>query len=194
MFLIDSTPPERADAARNRKLILAAANRLIKESGIDALTMDHVAKAACVGVGTVYRRFGDLGGLANELLDEEEIALQQAFLSGPPPLGPGAPPRERVLAFLDALLDRIERQRELLVVAEMAHPGARQAGPPYVVCHLHLATLIRQVDPELDAPYLADAFLALLSPALLQFQTTERAFPVDRIRTAVRALAEAVLT
>ena len=33
------------------------------------------------------------------LLDEDEKAQQQAFLFGPPPLGPGAPPLERLLAY-----------------------------------------------------------------------------------------------
>jgi AcrR family transcriptional regulator len=54
--------------------------------------MDAVAAEAGVGKGTLFRRFGDRAGLAVALLDERERDLQAAVLSGPPPLGPGAPP------------------------------------------------------------------------------------------------------
>ena len=54
--------------------------------------MEDVAHAACVGTGTLYRRFGDRAGLALALLDEQEREFQNALITGPPPLGPGAPP------------------------------------------------------------------------------------------------------
>ena len=46
----------RADAARNRERILVAAREVFAERGLDA-TLDDVAHRACLGVGTVYRRF-----------------------------------------------------------------------------------------------------------------------------------------
>lgn len=87
------------DAARNRALLLEAARRLIARSGADAITMDDVAAAAGVGKGTLFRRFGSRAGLMMVLLDEDERASQQAFLFGPPPLGPDAPPLDRLIAF-----------------------------------------------------------------------------------------------
>ncbi len=47
---------QRADARRNREAILAAARGLFAEHGYDA-QMDDIARAAGVGVGTVYRHF-----------------------------------------------------------------------------------------------------------------------------------------
>ena len=94
-----SAPQERGDAARNRVLLLDAARRLIAERGADAVSMDDIAAAAGVGKGTVFRRFGSRAGLMMVLLDEDEKAGQQAFLFGPPPLGPDAPPLDRLLAF-----------------------------------------------------------------------------------------------
>jgi AcrR family transcriptional regulator len=82
---------ERADAARNRVRVLTAAERLFSLHGVGAVTMDDVAAAAGVGKGTLYRRFGDKGGLAVALLDDRERALQQQILTGEPALGPGAP-------------------------------------------------------------------------------------------------------
>jgi AcrR family transcriptional regulator len=48
--------PLRADARRNREAVLAAAKKLFADQGLDAQIPD-VAKAAKVGVGTVYRHF-----------------------------------------------------------------------------------------------------------------------------------------
>ena len=113
-----SPRPERADAARNRERVLDAARRLFAERGADAVTMDEVARAAGVAKGTVFHRFGDRAGLALALLDEHERALQDQILRGPPPLGPGAPPRERLLAFLTALAQLTFEHRDLLLVVE----------------------------------------------------------------------------
>jgi AcrR family transcriptional regulator len=46
----------RADARRNREAVLKAAKELFAEQGVDA-QMPDIAKAAKVGVGTVYRHF-----------------------------------------------------------------------------------------------------------------------------------------
>src|SRR6201992_793090 len=81
-------PQERGDAARNRDLLLQAARTLVAKRGADAVTMDDVAAAAGVGKGTLFRRFGSRAGLMMVLLDEDERGSQQAFLFGPPPLGP----------------------------------------------------------------------------------------------------------
>lgn len=47
---------QRADARRNREAILGAARDIFADRGYDA-QMDDVARAAGVGVGTVYRHF-----------------------------------------------------------------------------------------------------------------------------------------
>ena len=46
----------RADAQRNRDAVVAAAKELFADEGLDA-QMPDIAKAANVGVGTVYRHF-----------------------------------------------------------------------------------------------------------------------------------------
>jgi AcrR family transcriptional regulator len=48
----------RADAERNRRKILDAAASVFAERGVTA-TVNEVALAAGVGVGTVYRKFPD---------------------------------------------------------------------------------------------------------------------------------------
>src|SRR5918994_3893090 len=114
MSLPVTAPQERGDAARNRALLLDAARRLIAEKGADAVSMDDIAAAAGVGKGTVFRRFGSRAGLMVVLLDEDEKIEQQAFLFGPPPLGPGAPPLERLLAYGRDRLEFVDTHYGLL--------------------------------------------------------------------------------
>src|SRR6202521_5336850 len=95
---------ERGDAAVNRERILCAARALLTAHGPEGLTMQAVATAAGVGKGTVFRRFGDRDGLTHALLDDYMREFQEAFLHGPPPLGPGVSASERLGAFVSELI------------------------------------------------------------------------------------------
>src|SRR4051794_1619807 len=112
--VIGAAPRERADAARNRQRILGAAERLIARHGVACVSMDAIAAEAEVGKGTLFRRFGDRASLMRALLDERESAFQESLIRGEPPLGPGAPPAERIIAFGCALLDMIELHGALI--------------------------------------------------------------------------------
>jgi AcrR family transcriptional regulator len=59
----------RADARRNRQAVIAAAKKLFADQGLDA-QMPDVAKAAKVGVGTVYRHFPTKDDLIAALVAE----------------------------------------------------------------------------------------------------------------------------
>lgn len=82
--------PLRRDAERNRQRILAAAAEVFTERGLDA-TLDEVARAAGVGIGTVYRRFPDKEALVSELFRDRVDALvtvaEQACTATDPWLG-----------------------------------------------------------------------------------------------------------
>ncbi|MBE2320943.1 TetR/AcrR family transcriptional regulator [Solirubrobacter sp. CPCC 204708] len=154
-------PRERADAARNRERILTAAGSLVAESGIDAVSMEDVAKAACVGTGTLYRRFGDRAGLAYALLDDQTKDFQNALISGPPPLGPGVPAAERLHAFGAGFLDLIETHAELMVAAA---PTVKESSGVLALYATHLRILLAEAAPHLDARYTAESLLAMLDP------------------------------
>src|SRR3954451_5174083 len=119
---IDSDPCERADAARNRRRILAAAAALIEEHGVEHVSMDAIAAQAGVGKGTLFRRFGDRSGLVMALLDERTREFQDALIRGEPRLGPGAPPVERICAFGHGMIALLEKHGDMLLAAEL---GAR---------------------------------------------------------------------
>ncbi|MEV0380969.1 TetR/AcrR family transcriptional regulator [Nonomuraea sp. NPDC050643] len=175
---------ERTDAARNRAKILAAAEEIVAARGVEGLSMAEVAAAAGVGVGTLYRRFGDRSGLAYALIDAREREFQAAFLEGPPPLGPGAEPLERARAFLGALADRTIEQLDLLLMAETAAPPARFGGA-YDAYHGHLVMLIGQARPGADAYCLADALLAPLAAPLLAHRLRECGVAAGRVKGAL---------
>ncbi|WP_408963302.1 TetR/AcrR family transcriptional regulator [Nonomuraea angiospora] len=178
---------ERTDAARNRAKILAAAEGIVAAHGVQGLQMADVAAAAGVGVGTLYRRFGDRSGLAYALIDRREREFQAAFIEGPPPLGPGAEPAARAKAFLRALADRTVEQLDLLLMAETASPLARFGGA-YNAYHGHLSMLIGRLRPGADAHCLADALLAPLAAPLLAHRLGETG--IERVKSALDDLLD----
>lgn len=173
-------PCLRADAARNRAKLLDAAARLIAEHGAAGVTMEAVAAAAQVGKGTVFRRFGDRNGLLTALLDHSERQFQAAFISGPPPLGPGAPPVERLRAFGTAVLRRTLDQLDLMLAAEPS--GERRfAAAPRRALHAHIAMLLRQQVPQADSELLAHTLMGYLNPVLIHHLAKQCAMPYERL-------------
>lgn len=168
--------PERADAARNRRKILETAARLFDECGVAAVSLDAVAAAAGVGKGTLFRRFGDKSGLAAALLDDRERELQEAILRGPPPLGPGAAPEERVAAFVAAYLEYALANLDLVGMSETASPSARYRIGAYRFWRQHLDVLLREAGCRPSrAGVLAHALLAPLAADHLQAQLDDGA-------------------
>ncbi|OCB09093.1 TetR family transcriptional regulator [Mycolicibacterium porcinum] len=165
---IDPAPQERGDAARNRALILAAARRLIAERGPDAVSTDDIAVEAGVGKGTVFRRFGSRAGLMMVLLDEDETAEQDAFMFGPPPLGPGAPPLERLLAYGADRLRFVHCHQALLSDA-IREPGVRYSGP-FTLHRTHVRMLLETAGTTGDLDAQTDALIALLDADYLAHQ------------------------
>ncbi|RKN43827.1 TetR/AcrR family transcriptional regulator [Streptomyces hoynatensis] len=164
---------ERADAARNRRAVLEATERLLAEGGGDHVSLDRVAALAGVGKGTVFRRFGSRAGLLQALLEERSAALRRAVSEGPPPLGPGAPARERLLAFLDGLGAIAEGNAVLLAAHEQACAEDKFADPSYRFWQGHLRALLAEARPDLDADFLAHAVLAVFDGELVRAVTRE---------------------
>ena len=85
-----SPPSElRADAARNRELIIAAAASVFAERGLDAATAE-IAHRAGVGEATLFRRFPTKDDLIDAIIEtrmEEVVGLADAAASDPDPAG-----------------------------------------------------------------------------------------------------------
>jgi len=158
-------------------LLLAVAREMLADDGADKLTMDALAERAGLGKGTVFRRFGTRAGIFQALLDDDERDFQRQVLSGPPPLGPGAPPLDRLIAYGRARIDFLIGHREIARAAldgrEPVPAGSRtpmsQQHIRFLIGQLGLGTadldvLATQLTGALDGPLL----LYLSSAALSQ--------------------------
>jgi AcrR family transcriptional regulator len=187
-------PARRADAARNHERVLCAAARLFAEQGVENVSMDAVAAAAGVGKGTLFRRFGDRANLAGAVLGDHEARLQDQIIRGPAPLGPGAPPIERLKAFGTAYLAFLDAYAMLKIAAEAGHPAARYGRGPFQFYRTHVVMLVREALPEADAEYLADVLLAPLAADFFIYQRNVRERSVPELADAYSGLAERLLT
>ncbi|HEU4656830.1 MAG TPA: helix-turn-helix domain-containing protein [Capillimicrobium sp.] len=176
---------QRESAARNEEAIRAAAAELFRREGVDDVEVRDIAAAAGVGVGTVYRRFGDKASVIAAVIGEQEQALQDALLAGPPPLGPGAPPLERLVAFLEALCRLTEENLDVLAASEGSAPGARYRVGAYAAWRLHVTVLLRDLDPGLDAAWYAELLLAPMAAHLYRQQRREQGMSAERIAANV---------
>jgi AcrR family transcriptional regulator len=177
---------ERADAAANRVRILEAAARVLAARGAEGASIDAVAAEAGVGKGTIFRRFGDRAGLFQALSDAHLTAFQDAFMSGPPPLGPGAPAEDRLAAFLDGLLDLYEDHLELTLALERDRWRAPIGG--YLALSVHVESLIREISPALDALVTAQILLNALNVHLVRYLRRDAGVSPATIKASVRPL------
>jgi AcrR family transcriptional regulator len=166
--LLGEERPERSDAAENRRKVLAAAEALFDRCGPANVTMDAVAAEAGVGKGTLFRRFGDRASLARAVISAHESAFQDELIRGAPPLGPGAPARERLTAFGQAYVAFLEKHGELLREAE-GTVGSHLGGSPYALYRTHVALLLREGGLGDRADFLADVILAPLAATMFAY-------------------------
>ena len=187
----DDPRRERADAARNRRAILEAAGKLLAERGAN-VSIEQIAAAAGVGKGTVFHRFGSRAGLLRALVLEPFESLRTAVTSGAPPLGPGAPARERLLAFFDAWADLAIENFELYAAYSTGIDDHPRVEDFHAFWCGHIATLLGEIRPGIvDADVQARLlFLGTFgSPVGIQLF---RAGQGARLKAAVLAIVEAV--
>ncbi|MFG2934617.1 TetR/AcrR family transcriptional regulator [Streptomyces sp. NPDC048282] len=179
----DDPAVERADAARDRARLLAATARLVADRGAGNVTMDAVAHEAGVGKGTLFRRFGDRYGLPPALVDEVEADFHEAYTSGPPPLGPGAPPGDRLTAFGCALIDRVADATDLGPALGRRVPCDRRRTSPYGrPFHAHISALLHEAGVQADHDLLAHAMLAFVNLETLDYLREEPHVSTERLR------------
>ncbi|USX29071.1 TetR/AcrR family transcriptional regulator [Oxalobacteraceae bacterium OTU3CINTB1] len=96
--IVSDEPALRADAQKNRELILSAAEQLFLEKGAD-VALEEVAKRAGVGIGTLYRRFPTREALLAATSNERFLSLAETSRARDPALAPG----EALRAYLEEL-------------------------------------------------------------------------------------------
>jgi AcrR family transcriptional regulator len=191
--VIQDEVPLRADAARNRDKVLAAAERLFAEHGPDCVSMDAVAAEAGVGKGTLFRGFGDRAGLVLALLTEHERRLQEDIIRGPAPLGPGAPAIERLIAFGERLFAHFSKHGRLIAAAETSD-SVRYRSAPFTVYRTHVQMLVQEAAPDADWEYLADALLAALRADHVAYLQDIRGMSEERLAVGWAELVRRTLS
>lgn len=160
------------------------------------VTMDSIAAEAGVGKGTLFRRFGDRAGLIRAVFDAQVAGLVEAVTSGPAPLGPSAPPRERIPAALEAIV--AFKLRNWQVTAAMELPALHSRGgtlfqtPQYATGHALLSEMLNDLVGPGQSAWIAHALLSVTRIDLIEHLLDE-GWPEARIRQEIKSYTELVL-
>jgi len=116
--------PMRADAQRNRELLLAAAVAAFSRNGPE-VTLESIAKAAGVGIGTLYRHFPSREALVDAAYRSELARLCDSA----PDLLAAMPPDKALRTWTEAFIEYMTTKRGMsdalrMVIASGGNPFA----------------------------------------------------------------------
>lgn len=176
------TRPRRADAQRNRALLLAAAKDVFTEHGIDA-PLDDIARRAGVGNATMYRHFPTRSDLIVAVYADEVTAL----CARGDELAATREPREALFSWLGEFIAHITSKKELALAVADDRTGARSTlfGQWHAAMHATAKALLAGaqqagvVRADLDVPDL----LSLANGIALSGASPNR---LDRLLVLVR--------
>ncbi len=170
--------PIRADAIRNRRLLLDTALALIQANGIEQVTMSDIAKEAGVGKGTLYRHFTDKAQICHALLDEDMRDFQRQTLtmmrSNPDPL-------TSLRWFLESAVKYVLDHSDLLQEAANESGLDMLRHPAHLWWRQTIAGLLARLQPAGDASYIADVLYILLDVQTIRFQRLTHRYDLTRI-------------
>ncbi|MFD8937798.1 TetR/AcrR family transcriptional regulator [Streptomyces sp. NPDC059578] len=185
----------RADAVRNREAVLAAADRLFADRDRpEQVTMADVAAAAGVGKATLFRGFTDRTGLIHALYAARLEPVRRAVTDGPRPLGPDTPPRERVLALLDALLCFKLDHRHLSLALEGTGHDSPYGAEHYDWWHDTLRRALERLPGFPSADFAAHALLAAVRADLVDHLVDRQHRSREQLRADLAAFTTTLLT
>ena len=164
-----------ARLADNRARILAAARSLVSEGGWPEAQVSHVAAAAGLATGTVYRYFPSKAHLCVEVLStvsQREVDVLEAIAAG------AGTPAQRLRAGVTAFVERAMRNRRLAyaLIAEPCDSEIDQARLTYRHAISHqIVRIVREgqatgdfradVDPNIAATVIVGGFMeGLIGP------------------------------
>ncbi|MGW4486820.1 TetR/AcrR family transcriptional regulator [Amycolatopsis sp. NPDC004368] len=173
------TRPLRADARRNRDLLLASAVKLFSDKGLDA-TLEGIAKDAGVGIGTLYRHFPTREALIEAAYRNE---LDQLCDAGPALLKE-LPADQALRTWMDRFVDYVTTK---IGMSDALRAVIASGGDPYAHSRDRLGSTIDQlVSPlitsgELRGDVPVDDVLVSLSGIALAAGAPERREQAGRL-------------
>lgn len=183
LILPFDSQPTRADAVKNRALLLETAQRLFEAQGVEEVSMTAIADAAGVGKGTLYRHFQNKSDLCHALLDQDMRDLQERSL-------------RRMQNHRDALgnLEWFTEQVLLFVVRNQSFLSAQASSefvpmlghPAHLWWRQTINGLLRQIRPGQDIDYLSDMLYVMLDVQTIRFQQTVLGYDLPRIHAGLK--------
>lgn len=174
--------PNRADALKNRALLLETAHRLFMEQGVDNVSMSAVAEAAGVGKGTLYRHFTNKTELCIALLDQNQRALQERSFAF---LREESDPQVALHWFIGEVAAYVNEYRTWLLIAPTSQGVHGLTHPAHLWWRLTIRSLFERGGMQGDIDYAADNVYVLLSPHTIAFQRDMLHYSMERITQGI---------
>lgn len=175
---INPDKPIRADAVRNRRLLLDTALHLFDEFGIEDVTMSAIAKEAKVGKGTLYRHFADKAELCHALLDDDMRQFQIMVLDH---LRACDDAFECLHWFLAQAATYVVTHNELLVEASNQGGVDMLKHPAHIWWRQTFVGLLARLNLDSDISYIADILYVMLDVQTIRFQRRVQGYDIERI-------------
>lgn len=185
-LVIMDARPSRADAVKNRQLLLDTAARLFAEHGVDEVTMSAVAQAAGVGKGTLYRHFTDKAELCHALLDYDQRDLQERTLKRL--RSEGNSPCEDLRWFMEEIVGFAVRNLSMLNVVEIASKSLNHAAHQW--WRQTIRALLTRLPLAGDLDYVVDTLYVMVDPQTLSYQINVRGYDVTRVLRGINHLID----
>lgn len=191
LILNDSPQPSRADAVKNRALLLETARRLFTQKSVENVSMKAIAEAAGVGKGTLYRHFENKSQLCHALLDQETRDLQESSLRR---LQNQGAPTDDLVWFVEQVAHFVIRNLDLLFIEEPELRVIMLAHPAHLWWRQTIRGLLGRIKPsgELDLDYTSDMIYVMLDARTIYFQMRVIGYDDTRIINGLQAVVRQI--
>ena len=186
-LILPDERPKRADAIRNRQLLLDTARRLFEVEGVESVSMSAVAQKARVGKGTLYRHFSDKGELLHALLDEDMRQLQEETLQR---IRDGQDPFDNLKWFIQQTLNFVLHNSDSLCEASNNASTPMLQHPAHLWWRQTIIGLLTQSGAQGDLSYLTDVIYVMLDVTTIRFQRRALGYDRERILEGINDLLE----
>lgn len=183
--------PSRADALKNRELLLETAATLFHRKGVQNVTMSEVAEEAGVGKGTLYRHFSNKTELCNALLDQEQRDLQTRTLLRLRDRTES--PQVQLRWFLEQVATFVTHNLELLSSVGDINAPLSLDMPAHRWWRQTIRALLTRCGSVNEIDYFTDTLYVMVDANTIRFQTDSRNLTLPDIVRGVNALLDRIL-
>jgi AcrR family transcriptional regulator len=188
-LIVPDPQPTRADALKNRALLLETAARLFAEQGVEAVTMSAIAEAAGVGKGTLYRHFQNKTELCHALLDHKDRELQERTLQR---LREVCNPVGNLRWFLTEIAHYVKENEELLGAGDTSGIPSLEHPANWWVRQT-IRGLLGQAKLSGDLDYLTDLLYVMVDVRTIRYLYHTRRNSMERIIDGMLAAIDRLL-